>query len=91
MALAFTTVSAVLGQSTLRGAILPVPGLAVGLVGMDQISAGRATPAASRTLDGVEIVLVAVGLIAVAEVLYFALRGPRSGRRTDVARLHVQA
>ena len=38
MVLAFTTVSAVLGQSTLRGMTALFLGLALGLVGMDQIS-----------------------------------------------------
>jgi putative tricarboxylic transport membrane protein len=38
MLLAFTTVSAVLGQSTLRGMTALFVGLAVGLVGLDQIT-----------------------------------------------------
>ncbi|MCF8168222.1 MAG: tripartite tricarboxylate transporter permease, partial [Rhodoferax sp.] len=38
MLLAFTTVSAVLGQSTLRGLVALFIGLAIGLVGMDQIT-----------------------------------------------------
>ena len=74
MALAFTTVSAVLGQSALRGMTALFIGLAVGLVGMDQISGqARYTLGVPELLDGVEIVLVAVGLFAVAEVLHFAL------------------
>jgi len=74
MVLAFTTVSAVLGQSTLRGMTSLFLGLALGLVGMDQISGqARYTGGIPELLDGVEIVLVAVGLFAVAEVLYFAM------------------
>jgi putative tricarboxylic transport membrane protein len=74
MVLAFTTVSAVLGKSTLRGLTSLFAGLALGLVGMDQISGqARYTGGVPELLDGVEIVLVAVGLFAVAEVLYFAL------------------
>jgi len=74
MVLAFTTVSAVLGQSTLRGMTALFIGLAIGLVGMDQISGqARYTLGIPEFLDGVEIVLVAVGLFAVAEVLHFAL------------------
>jgi putative tricarboxylic transport membrane protein len=74
MVLAFTTVSAVLGQSTLRGMTSLFLGLALGLVGMDQISGqARYTGGIPELLDGIEIVLVAVGLFAVAEVLYFAL------------------
>src|SRR4051812_35989826 len=79
MVLAFTTVSAVLGQSTLRGMTSLFIGLAVGLVGLDQISGqARYTLGVPELLDGIEIVLVAVGLFAVAEVLYFALYEGRS-------------
>src|SRR6478736_3647273 len=74
MVLAFTTVSAVLGKSTLRGMTALFIGLAVGCVGLDQISGqGRYTGGIPELLDGIEIVLVAVGLFAVAEVLYFAM------------------
>ena len=74
MVLAFTTVSAVLGKSTLRGMAALFLGLAVGLVGMDQISGqARYTGGVPELLDGVEIVLVAVGLFAVAECLYAVL------------------
>ncbi|QNP48507.1 tripartite tricarboxylate transporter permease [Diaphorobacter aerolatus] len=74
MVLAFTTVSAVLGQSSLRGMTSLVLGLALGCIGMDQISgAARYTGGKMELLDGIDIVLVAVGLFAVAEVLYNAL------------------
>jgi len=74
MLLAFTTVSAVLGKSTLRGLTALFLGLGIGCVGLDQISGqGRYTMGIPELLDGIEIVLVAVGLFAVAEVLHFAL------------------
>ncbi|HEY1226006.1 MAG TPA: tripartite tricarboxylate transporter permease, partial [Ramlibacter sp.] len=74
MVLAFTTVSAVLGKSTLRGIAALLLGLAVGCIGLDQISGQpRYTLGVPELLDGVEIVLVAVGLFAVAEVLYAAM------------------
>ena len=74
MLLAFTTVSAVLGQSTLRGLTALFVGLAMGLVGMDQITGQvRYTAGVIELLDGVEVVLVAVGLFAVTEALYNAL------------------
>jgi putative tricarboxylic transport membrane protein len=79
MILAFTTVSAVLGASPLRGMTSLFIGLAVGLVGLDQISGqARYTLGVPELLDGIEIVLVAVGLFAVAEVLYAALYEGRS-------------
>jgi putative tricarboxylic transport membrane protein len=74
MALAFTTVSAVLGKSAVRGLASLFAGLALGLIGMDQISGQpRYTGGKAEFMDGIEIVLVAVGLFAVAEVLYAAL------------------
>ena len=74
MVLAFTTVSAVLGKSTVRGITALAIGLAIGLIGMDQISGQpRYTGGKAELLDGIDIVLVAVGLFAVAEVLHAAL------------------
>ena len=79
MLLAFTTVSAVLGPSTLRGITALFFGLALGLVGMDQITGQvRYTAGVIEFLDGVEVVLVAVGLFAVTEALYNALYEGRS-------------
>ncbi len=74
MVLAFTTVSAVLGKSTLRGLSALLLGLGIGCIGLDQISGQpRYTLGVPELLDGIEIVLVAVGLFAVAEVMYSAL------------------
>jgi putative tricarboxylic transport membrane protein len=74
MVLAFTTVSAVLGKSTLRGIAALLLGLAIGCIGLDQISGQpRYTLGVPELLDGIEIVLVAVGLFAVAEVMYAAM------------------
>ena len=74
MLLAFTTVSAVLGQSAVRGITALFVGLTLGLIGMDQITGqARYTGGVPELLDGVEIVLVAVGLFAVAEALHAVL------------------
>jgi len=71
MVLAFCTVSAVLGKSTLRGLTSLFVGLAMGLVGIDQISGqARYTAGVPELLDGLEVVLIAVGLFAVSEALY---------------------
>ena len=79
MLLAFTTVSAVLGKSTLRGMTALFIGLAMGLVGLDQITAQvRYTGGVPEFMDGIEAVLVAVGLFAVGETLYNALYEGRS-------------
>ena len=74
MLLAFTTVSAVLGQSTVRGLTALFVGLAIGLIGLDQITGQvRYTGGVPEFMDGIEIVLVAVGLFAVAEALHAVL------------------
>ena len=74
MLLAFCTVSAVLGKSTVRGLTSLFAGLAMGLVGLDQISGqARYTGGVPEFLDGLEVVLIAVGLFAVAEALYAVL------------------
>ena len=73
MILAFTTVSAVLGQSALRGFAALFLGLFVGLIGTDalsgQIRFGLGIP---ELYDGIDVVVVAVGLFAVGETLYVA-------------------
>jgi len=91
MVLAFTTVSAVLGQSRLRGMTALFIGLAAGCIGMDQISgAARYTGGKMELLDGIDIVLVAVGLFAVAEVLYAALyEGRVKDTQNRMGRVHM--
>ncbi|OGK88611.1 MAG: tripartite tricarboxylate transporter TctA [Candidatus Rokubacteria bacterium GWC2_70_16] len=80
MVLAFTTVSAVLGESRLRGAISLFVGLGLGLVGIDtQTGQARFTLGIPALLDGVGVVLVVVGLFAVGETLYVATRLRRGG------------
>ncbi|HEX6362598.1 MAG TPA: tripartite tricarboxylate transporter permease [Albitalea sp.] len=79
MLLAFTTVSAVLGKSTLRGLTALFIGLAMGCVGIDQISGqARYSVGVPEFLDGIEVVLVAVGLFAVGEAFYAATYEGRS-------------
>jgi len=73
MVLAFTTVSTVLGASPLRGFVSLFLGLAVGLIGIDAITAQpRFALGLPSLLDGIDIVIVAVGLFAVGETLYLA-------------------
>ncbi|MGC3984762.1 MAG: tripartite tricarboxylate transporter permease [Pseudorhodoferax sp.] len=93
MLLAFTTVSAVLGQSTLRGMTALFIGLGIGCVGLDQISGqGRYVGNIPELLDGIEIVLVAVGLFAVAEVLYAVLyEGRQVDTQNKLSRVHMSA
>lgn len=68
-------------------------GLAAGCVGLDQISGqGRYTGGIPEFLDGIEIVLVAVGLFAVAEVLYAVLyEGRVVEDQNRLSRVHMTA
>jgi putative tricarboxylic transport membrane protein len=84
MMLAFCTVSAVLGKSTLRGLTALFIGLAIGLVGLDQITAQvRYTAGVPEFMDGIEVVLVAVGLFAVGECFYTALYEGKSEQQMN--------
>jgi putative tricarboxylic transport membrane protein len=73
MVFAFVTVSAVLGASTVRGLTSLFIGLLFGLVGIDsQTGQPRFAFGVPELLDGVDVVVLAVGLFAVGEALYVA-------------------
>ncbi len=75
MVLALTTVTAVLGDSLSRGLASLLFGLALGLVGIDlQTGQARFTLGISELLDGIDVVVVAVGLFAVGETLFTVAR-----------------
>ena len=75
MVLALTTVTAVLGDSLVRGLSSLFIGLALGLVGIDlQTGQARFTLGIPEMLDGIDTVVVAVGLFAIGETLYVASR-----------------
>jgi putative tricarboxylic transport membrane protein len=73
MVLAFVTVSALLGNSKLRGLVSLFFGLFIGLIGIDrQTGQARFTFGIPQLYDGIDIVVVAVGLFAVGETIYLA-------------------
>ncbi|HEU0204341.1 MAG TPA: tripartite tricarboxylate transporter permease [Burkholderiaceae bacterium] len=73
MVFAFVTVTAVLGASTVRGLTMLFVGLLLGLVGIDdQTGQMRFAFGVPELLDGVDVVVLAVGLFAVGEALYVA-------------------
>src|SRR5919106_37929 len=73
MVFAFITVAAVLGNSTVRGLTSLFLGLFLGLIGIDsQTGQARFSFGVPELLDGVDVVVLAVGLFAVGEALYVA-------------------
>ncbi|GGX84619.1 tripartite tricarboxylate transporter permease [Vogesella alkaliphila] len=73
MMLTFAAVSAVLGNSPLKGFIALLLGLAMGLIGIEgQSGQSRFTFGLLPLIDGIDIVVVAMGLFAVGETLYTA-------------------
>jgi putative tricarboxylic transport membrane protein len=75
MVLAFVTVSAVLGASAVRGLTSLFFGFFLGMIGIDlQTGQPRFTFGIPELLDGVNVIIVAVGLFAVGETLYVAAR-----------------
>ena len=79
MVLSVIAVSAVLGNSMLRGLIALSLGALVGLVGIDlQTGQARFTFGQAQLLDGIEVTIAAVGLFAVGEALFLAWQGRES-------------
>jgi putative tricarboxylic transport membrane protein len=75
MVLAFVSVTALIGRSLLRGLISLFVGLFIGMIGIDtQTGQARFTFGIPQLLNGLDIVVVAVGLFAVGEALYVASR-----------------
>jgi len=73
MVFAFVTVAAVLGASTVRGLSMLFLGLLFGLVGIDdQTGQMRFAFGIPELMDGIDVVVLAVGLFAVGEALYVA-------------------
>ena len=86
MVFAFVTVAAVLGQSTVRGLTMLFLGLLFGLVGIDeQTGQQRFAFGVPELLDGIDVVVLAVGLFAVGEALYVAAYSSR--QREEIERL----
>jgi putative tricarboxylic transport membrane protein len=83
----------VLGKSTLRGLTSLFIGLAMGLVGLDQLTgAARYTGGVPELMDGLEVVLIAVGLFAVSEALYNVMfEGRVAESRNPMSKVHMTA
>jgi putative tricarboxylic transport membrane protein len=84
MVFAFTTVSAVIGSSTVRGLTSLFLGLLFGIVGIDsQTGQSRFAFGVPELLDGIDVVVLAVGLFAVGEALYVAAYSSRLEERIE--------
>ncbi|GHJ15041.1 tripartite tricarboxylate transporter permease [Micromonospora sp. AKA38] len=72
MLLAFVSVTAVLGASRVRGFASLLIGLVIGVIGIDQSGQQRLTFGLPQLADGIDVVVVAVGIFAVGEALWIA-------------------
>ena len=81
MVLAFMTVSAAFGDSTLRGLTALFIGLALGLIGIDQLTGqARLAFGLPDLLDGIAVTTLAVALFAIGETLAVVGRKAHGGR-----------
>ena len=70
---AFVGVSAVLGSSRVRGLASLLVGLTIGVIGIDFVTGQqRMTMGIPQLADGIDVVVVAVGIFAVGEALWVA-------------------
>ncbi|SNR47393.1 tripartite tricarboxylate transporter permease [Paracoccus sediminis] len=75
MVLAFVTVSSAFGESARKGLISLFVGLALALVGIDQLTGqARLSFGVPQLLDGIEVTTLAVAMFAVGEALFVAAR-----------------
>jgi putative tricarboxylic transport membrane protein len=73
--LAFACVTALVGRSIIRGWASLALGLLIGCVGIDQLTGqSRLTFGVDQLGNGIDIVIVAVGLFAVGEALHMAAK-----------------
>ncbi|WP_250031157.1 tripartite tricarboxylate transporter permease [Paractinoplanes maris] len=81
MAVAFVTVSALLGPSLLKGGASLVIGATIGLVGIDtQTGQARLAFGMPSLLDGIDVVIVVVALFALGETFAHLIAGTGDSR-----------
>jgi putative tricarboxylic transport membrane protein len=87
MVLAFVTVSAAFGDSTLRGLTSLFVGLALAIVGIDQLTGqARLSFGIPDLLDGVEVTTLAVAMFAIGETMYVAAQGARAPEEVEAVK-----
>ncbi|MFC9963876.1 tripartite tricarboxylate transporter permease [Nocardia ignorata] len=83
---AFVAISVVVSDSVLKGIAALLIGLALSVIGTDQVSgAQRFTFGSVELFDGVSVVVITVSMLAIGEVLYVASRIGRPDDRTLIA------
>lgn len=76
MVLAFVTVSAAFGSSTMKGLTSLFVGLALAIIGIDGLTGqARLSFGVPQLLDGIEVTTLAVAMFAVGEALFVAAQG----------------
>jgi putative tricarboxylic transport membrane protein len=84
---AFCTVTALLGSSLVRGLLSLTLGLSLGLIGIDQLTGtSRLSFGIPQLLDGIDVMILVIGLFAVGETMYQAWC--RGSATDEVVRLH---
>lgn len=84
---AFTSVSVLLGTSVARGLFSLFLGLALGLIGIDQLTGeARFSFGIPQLLDGIDVIILVIGLFAVGETIFQAWRHSREA--PEVVQLH---
>ena len=85
--LAFASVTALTSRSLIRGYTSLVLGLLLGFVGIDQLTGqSRLTFGVDQLGNGIDIVIVAVGLFAVGEALHMASKLRSEGDEEELVR-----
>jgi putative tricarboxylic transport membrane protein len=84
--LAFVSVTALVGRSMVRGFSSLFIGLLIGCVGIDQVSGqSRLSLGVDQLNNGIDVVLVAIGLFAVGEALHMAAKLRHRGEEELIA------
>ncbi|TDC88990.1 tripartite tricarboxylate transporter permease [Saccharopolyspora aridisoli] len=77
--LAFIAITSVLGKSRIRGFASLLIGLTIGIIGLDEMTGQqRLTFGLLHLSDGIDVIIVAVGLFAIGESLWVAAHLRRS-------------
>jgi putative tricarboxylic transport membrane protein len=91
MVLAFVTVSAAFGDSTLKGLTSLFIGLALACIGIDGLTGqARLSFGVPQLLDGIEVTTLAVAMFAVGEALFVATQTGNPDDRFHAIQGHVR-